>query len=76
MTAQATETRVLLHDAEATSELLGKVVSANWLTRKAGLGLIPCTRIGRRAMWSDNDIAELIRENYCDPRNYGRKRRA
>ena len=64
----------LLYTAEEARELLGKARSADWLKRKAGIGLIPCTRIGRTVMWSRADLEELIRANYCDPKNYGRKR--
>lgn len=71
-----TETRPLLHDAEETSKILGGAVSAYWLTRHAGRRDIPHTRIGRSAWWSDADIERLVAENYCDPRNYGRKARS
>lgn len=65
----------LLHDAAETRRILGNAVSEDWLKRKAGLGLIPHTRLGRYAYWSDENIAQLIRENFCDPGDYGRKRR-
>lgn len=65
----------LLHDAAETRSILGNAVSEDWLKRKAGLGLIPHTRLGRYAYWSDENIEQLIRENFCDPNNYGRKPR-
>jgi hypothetical protein len=66
-------TAKVLHDAQETSLILAGAVTANWLIRKAGLGLIPHTRVGRFARWSDADIDQIVRENYCDPHNYGRK---
>lgn len=65
----------LLHDAAETRRILGNAVSEDWLKRKAGLGEIPHTRLGRYAYWSDENIAQLIQESFCDPKNYGRKRR-
>lgn len=65
----------LLHNAAETRRILGCAVSEDWLKRKAGLGLIPHTRLGRYAYWSDENIEQLIRENFCNPSNYGRKRR-
>jgi len=71
-----TDVRVQLHDEVETSRILAGALSPQRLKRLAGLRKIPHTRIGRFARWSDDDIAELIRDGYCDPGNYGRKRRA
>ena len=56
--------RQRLHDAEATSQILGGVVSPNWLMDH--VDEIPCTRLGRFIGWSDDNIAQLLAENSFD----------
>lgn len=65
------EIRPRLHDAETTSQILGGLVSANWLEDKAAAGEIPCTRLGRKPGWTDDDIAQLLAEHAYD--STGRK---
>jgi transcriptional regulator with XRE-family HTH domain len=65
--------RQLLLSAEEAAERLGKVVSASWLRRMANEASIPHVRLGRVVCWTEENLLELIRSNYCDPRNYGRK---
>lgn len=64
--------RPRLHDAAATSRILGGLVSANWLEEKAAAGEIPCTRLGRKPGWTDADIDELLAEHAFD--STGRKK--
>lgn len=65
----------LLHNAEEASRRLGGVVSANWLMRQAAAGRIPCTQLGKFRAWSEADLEQLVRENFRDPKDYGRKAR-
>lgn len=71
----------LLLDAEQASARLGlasngkPLVSAYWLRRKAGLGLIPCTRIGDRSFWSEQDLLALIEQRRKTPRAPGQRPR-
>ena len=63
----------LLYDAEQAPARLGTdrkgkpLVSAHWLKRKAGLGLIPCTRIGDRSDWSEQQLLDLIEQRSKGP---------
>lgn len=72
------ETQPLLYTAEQASQRLGvdddgkPLVSAYWLKRKAGKGLIPHTRLGKSAVWSEQDLADLVEQR----RKVGPKPRA
>jgi hypothetical protein len=68
-----TSPQPLLLDAEQASARLGTdsngrpLVSAHWLRRKAGKRLIPCTFIGTRPRWSEQDLLDLIEQRRLAP---------
>ena len=60
----------VLYSPEEVEELrLLPEVTANWLKRKAGLGLVPCTRLGRTIMFSAGDITEIACSGAQKPRD-------
>lgn len=76
-----TGTGPLLLDAEQASKRLGTdsngrpLVSAHWLRRKAGKRLIPCTYIGTKPRWSEQDLLELIEQRRRSPSAPGQRPR-
>jgi hypothetical protein len=60
----------VLYSPEEVEQLrLLPEVTANWLKRKAGLSLIPCTRLGRTVMFSADDITEIARSGAQRPKD-------
>lgn len=74
-------TAPLLYTAQQAAERLGRdangrlLISAFWLERRAAARAIPCTYLGRRLCFSEDNLRELIAGAYCDPKTGGRKRR-
>lgn len=75
------ESAPLLLDAEQASARLGidsngrPIASPYWLRRKAGLGLIPCTYVGKSPSWSEQDLLDLIEQRRKKPRSIDRRSR-
>lgn len=71
----------LLYNARQAALRLGTgpngrpLISAYWLERQAAARAIPCTFLGRRLLFSEANLLELVAGGYCDPKTGGRKRR-
>jgi hypothetical protein len=78
----AVDAEPLLYNARQAAQRLGKdeetgrpLISAFWLERQAAARAIPCTYIGRKLVFSEANLLELVAGGYCDPKTGGRKRR-
>ncbi|TYB69647.1 hypothetical protein FXF51_05665 [Nonomuraea sp. PA05] len=56
----------VLHNAEAAGKKVGK--SASWMYKAGAAGLIPRTKIGGQVWWTDEQIAEIIRNGAQQPK--------
>jgi len=66
-----TDAEPLLRDADQAIirlGLLGKK-SAYWLKEQARAQRIPCTRVGKTLMWSEQDLLEIVALLRSKPRN-------
>jgi hypothetical protein len=64
----------LVYTAEQAAARLGAGITANWLRERAAAERIPHTRLGRRRVWTEADLAELLAGSYVDPTSARQRR--
>jgi hypothetical protein len=66
----------MLFDAETAIERMGLKgrKSQHWLKQEARAERIPCTRVGKTLMGSERDLADIVAQLRCEPRNARRRR--
>jgi hypothetical protein len=55
-----------LHDAHAAGRIVGK--SASWMYQQGAAGNIPRTKIGHHVFWTDEQLAQIIRDGAQQPK--------
>lgn len=57
---------LLMHDAEEAASLIG--CTPNWLMTKARTGQVVHTLLGRKVLWTPNQVTEILRAGEQKPR--------